>query len=102
MRQFYFVILESTLLSIYTTLGFALAGVAHLVYQIYLAHNFRIITTATTWPISESSQSTPTIQSLHSDMIVRKYFAWVSDMNYIKWNNLAIINPAKYQGINMQ
>ena len=38
-------------------------------------------------------------ESFHSDMKVRKHFAWVSDMNYIKWNNLTIINPAKYQGI---
>ena len=31
-------------------------------------------------------------EAFNSDMKHRKHFAWVSDMNYIKWNNLAIKN----------
>ena len=85
--------------SLYTTPG---------VFTNYLAHNFRIITTATTWikssvnPQNLGHQPDSGYIPLNSDMQVRKHFAWVSDINYIKWNNLAIINPAKYQGINMQ
>ena len=29
----------------------------------------------------------------------RDYFAWISDLNNIKWSNLDIINPVRYLGI---
>ena len=81
------------LYSIYTGVCTNLA----LEYQIYLAHNFRIIATATTWILQQGFFLG--YESIHSDMKIRKHFAWVSDMSCIKWNNLAITNPAKYQGI---
>ena len=29
----------------------------------------------------------------------RQQFAWVSEIDNIKWNNLGIVNPVKYQGM---
>ena len=50
----------------------------------------RIITTSAVWVFGTTEKGGKSWN--------RKYIAWVSELNNIKWNKIHIVNPAKYQG----